>query len=817
MQAIYCKLFVLTLLMQSFGFSQKEEEEPKYKKRQNYNVVRHTEKADFDEDNLLQKKFKINLPKSEIPFEILRITDLKKGVDRAKYLVLQKALRADRSKNGPRPEKLYSPYLTRIEITLKVKGNRGDDLIGLMAYYDDNFSSNPSYKRRIDGERFHYHIPSEDVLENISEDFGVEYYLIKFNGETFPVGSYKEGVDLLGKKPFEFYNIDSVVAGKSIPTKVESIRKNLIHGWQISEELGKVKISVPNPALLTGFSLYGKSKLSRDDEEHLSTQNVPYLPGTGITFSIENIEYSVMIPGLQGNPNKGWSHIQYDPNKEINFPHEVVEPSDGENYIAFEVLPATPLGFEYHDFAKEDKIKDLIEEIERKKIEIIEELEKEKQEIAKLEQEYDKTKVKLEKTESGTVTLSFDPDIENPLFEGTALVLDLSGSMRGESGELLKTAALEALHNLPEGKKFAIVFQKGFRGDVVFEGFDDTLSWKDNIIHMEAIINNMRFGGGASEILGAVLAVHDENKYPQSKDLSHIYVVTDGALGDYNEFNEGLSRLKGTKKEINVLQIGANFSLTKSDEVQVVAKQIKEQEKKIAILEISTEQLTEALNEAGPDDDAIELVNSKKETVTYTKDQAFLIIEQNKQTVEQIKIKLNALRNNYNEEMEGLLDETSSGDLARNDEGNSALLNSIADISGGSRKTVGKLDEDAMEKKERDIMHAQHMNTITGIEEELEERGLVDGFDENYALSLDQKVAQLKEELKDKKKPTQIFNGGNKKIRRQIRELKEMERELKRIKEEWEQDLLNSGFTRDEIKYLQRVHLNKYEWLKDIE
>jgi len=840
-----------------------DKKKKKADKRKEFKEVVVTEQAKFF-NGMLGKVHQINLPKSEVQFEFHRISELKKGIARANYLAVLKAKNNDKRKGQSRPLSQYEPHLQSIDLTLSINDNLGTDQFGILVTYDDSVSSNVSDSNKGKDRE----LPTPEEVESEDKIFLVDY-----------AGNLQESQDLetalkdLKENSTKYYTLYLQKKDSVLPKKAPGIRVEKIQGWSMSQDLGTLKIRIPNGSHATGISFWGKSKIT--SSESLEEKNIgkSYLKGTLIKYSIEDLTYTVNVRGLQKLNKKNKTEFYIDPDADKSSCYDHVEPREREGYVAFNPFPNTPHGVSPVNSKNEEKITEDIATLMQERKNVIDNLDNEIKTIKSLEKNSKSSNDSLAKVIDLQEKLKFMPDFEEDSYKGTALVLDASGSMSGRPAEALKSTAIEALNKLPEGKEFAVFFQEN--DGVKKLSFDPKVSWKENKKNMIELITNFRIGGGDSEIIKPLLDVNNHVLNPEMKNISHVYVITDGYLGDYNEFQSALGQLKGTDKEFNVLQVGANYASKVSEKLQSKARDVKELDSKINKKKKAASRLILAqkvLDQRNP----IKKVVSKKEIassktsdkkvknngdsskapvkksdvksvtppvekkIEIAKDGRFheemRVIKDPVSGKDKIEIKttkglkiitpgeLKVMIKSFKKEIEVISkekpklakkydDEFSEVQNAR--KGDEELLNLLADMTGGARVPIGDLGNLEQRRRDAEAQEKKLRKNIQDINIQLQEREL-DDFSPQYIITLENELTQAKIDLTNDKQAAALKESRNPKINKQLKKLQEMEVVIGDMVKDWEEDVNMSKEKRDVKAYTLRVYVNKYLSYKEM-
>ncbi len=858
----YCAVYEKLMLddsMVSIGDPKKKGK--KEEKRKEFKEVRVTEQAKFF-NGALGKIHRVNLPKSEVPFEFHRISELKKGIARANYLAVLKAKKDDKKKGQARPLSQYEPHLQSIDLTINVEGNVGTDQFGILVVYDDHNSSNVSNSSKKNKRK----LPELEEIE-----IGDKVYLVDFFGNLEESKDLETALEVLKSKSTKYYTIHLKKKNESLPAKAPGMRTEKIQGWSMSQDLGRIKIKIPHGHLATGISFWGKSKIT--SAESLIDKNVGknYLKGTPINYVIEDLTYTVNVRGLQKLDKKNKRDTYIDHDKEKSSCYEHVEPRMRESYIAFSPFPNTPYGVDPLNSDKEKLILKEIDILSKKRKDVIASLENEIIYIQNLEKNFKATTSDLEDVIKLQEKLRFMPDFNDDSYKGTALVLDVSGSMSGKPAQALKNTTIEALNKLPEGKEFAIFYQQSKKVQKV--SFDPNLSWEENKKNMIEFITNFRIGGGDSEILKPLLDVNNHKLNPEMKNISHVYAITDGYLWEYDEFQNALGTLKGTTKEFNVLQVGANYESKISEDLQMKARDVKELDNKIFKKKKAVSRLILAqkvLDQRNPVKKmtpgktiaAVDNKSEQKEKVKSTTGQTTQKDNiQKKKTPEIKKIKIE-VDGRFHEDMRVIKDpETGKdkievqttkglkvitpGELEKmiksfqkelktisaekpklinkydaefaqvqgKRKGDEELLNLLADMTGGERVPIGDLGNLEEKRRKAEADERKYKKNIQNIKTQLQERKL-ENFDPQYVTTLQEELKQARIDLTNQKGAADLKGSRNSNIDKQIKKVQEIEAVIGNMVNGWEEEVTKSKNKREVKRYIKRVYVDKYKSYK---
>ena len=111
-------------------------------------------------------------------------------------------------------------------------------------------------------------------------------------------------------------------------------------------------------------------------------------------------------------------------------------------------------------------------------------------------------------------------------------LVDQSGSMTGESIDLVKKALLLFIQSLPIGSYFQFI---GFGSDFKKYNIEPVPYTKENVSNMFEIINNMNANMGGTNISAPLNSIYLDNNYSNINLSKNIFLLTDGQVHDRDE------------------------------------------------------------------------------------------------------------------------------------------------------------------------------------------------------------------------------------------------------------------------------------------
>ena len=134
-------------------------------------------------------------------------------------------------------------------------------------------------------------------------------------------------------------------------------------------------------------------------------------------------------------------------------------------------------------------------------------------------------------------------------------LIDQSGSMRGNSMDLVKQALLLFIQSLPVNSFFQLI---GFGSN--FKKYNEELEIynKENVEKIINIINSLKADLGGTNISSPLSAIYNDNNYSKINLSKNIFLLTDGQVHD-REQCINLITTNSSKFRIHALGIGTDF------------------------------------------------------------------------------------------------------------------------------------------------------------------------------------------------------------------------------------------------------------------
>ena len=108
-------------------------------------------------------------------------------------------------------------------------------------------------------------------------------------------------------------------------------------------------------------------------------------------------------------------------------------------------------------------------------------------------------------------------------------LIDQSGSMEGESIELVKQGLLLFIQSLPPNSYFQLI---GFGTDFKKYNKEPVEYNKENVDNIINIINNLDADMGGTNINDPLKAIYNDKSYAKINLSKHIFLLTDGQVND---------------------------------------------------------------------------------------------------------------------------------------------------------------------------------------------------------------------------------------------------------------------------------------------
>ena len=156
-------------------------------------------------------------------------------------------------------------------------------------------------------------------------------------------------------------------------------------------------------------------------------------------------------------------------------------------------------------------------------------------------------------------TVSYYSKYENNMINYTpglfVFLIDQSGSMDGQSIELVKQALLLFIQSLPQGSYFQLI---GFGSDFRKYNEEPVEYNQENVTSIIKVINGLDADMGGTNISGPLDSIYKDDKYSKINLSKNIFLLTDGQVHD-REQCVNLITTNSNKFRIHALGIGDSF------------------------------------------------------------------------------------------------------------------------------------------------------------------------------------------------------------------------------------------------------------------
>ena len=157
------------------------------------------------------------------------------------------------------------------------------------------------------------------------------------------------------------------------------------------------------------------------------------------------------------------------------------------------------------------------------------------------------------------INISYASKYEDNLINETPglfiFLIDQSGSMRGNSIDLVKQALLLFIQSLPVNSYFQLI---GFGTNFKKYNEEPVIYNKENVEKIINIINNLKADLGGTNISSPLSAIYNDNNYSKIHLSKNIFLLTDGQVHD-REQCINLITSNSSKFRIHALGIGTDF------------------------------------------------------------------------------------------------------------------------------------------------------------------------------------------------------------------------------------------------------------------
>ena len=157
------------------------------------------------------------------------------------------------------------------------------------------------------------------------------------------------------------------------------------------------------------------------------------------------------------------------------------------------------------------------------------------------------------------INISYASKYEDNLINETPglfiFLIDQSGSMRGNSIDLVKQALLLFIQSLPVNSYFQLI---GFGTNFKKYNEEPVIYNKENVEKIINIINSLRADLGGTNISSPLSAIYNDNNYSKINLSKNIFLLTDGQVHD-REQCINLITTNSSKFRIHALGIGTDF------------------------------------------------------------------------------------------------------------------------------------------------------------------------------------------------------------------------------------------------------------------
>ena len=157
------------------------------------------------------------------------------------------------------------------------------------------------------------------------------------------------------------------------------------------------------------------------------------------------------------------------------------------------------------------------------------------------------------------INISYASKYEDNLINETPglfiFLIDQSGSMRGNSIDLVKQALLLFIQSLPVNSYFQLI---GFGTNFKKYNEEPVIYNKENVEKIINIINNLKADLGGTNISSPLSAIYNDNNYSKIHLSKNIFLLTDGQVHD-REQCINLITTNSSKFRIHALGIGTDF------------------------------------------------------------------------------------------------------------------------------------------------------------------------------------------------------------------------------------------------------------------
>ena len=157
------------------------------------------------------------------------------------------------------------------------------------------------------------------------------------------------------------------------------------------------------------------------------------------------------------------------------------------------------------------------------------------------------------------INISYASKYEDNLINETPglfiFLIDQSGSMRGNSIDLVKQALLLFIQSLPVNSYFQLI---GFGTNFKKYNEEPVIYNKENVEKIINIINSLKADLGGTNISSPLSAIYNDNKYSKINLSKNIFLLTDGQVHD-REQCINLITSNSSKFRIHALGIGTDF------------------------------------------------------------------------------------------------------------------------------------------------------------------------------------------------------------------------------------------------------------------
>ena len=157
------------------------------------------------------------------------------------------------------------------------------------------------------------------------------------------------------------------------------------------------------------------------------------------------------------------------------------------------------------------------------------------------------------------INISYASKYEDNLINETPglfiFLIDQSGSMRGNSIDLVKQALLLFIQSLPVNSYFQLI---GFGTNFKKYNEEPVIYNKENVEKIINIINSLKADLGGTNISSPLSAIYNDNNYSKINLSKNIFLLTDGQVHD-REQCINLITTNSSKFRIHALGIGTDF------------------------------------------------------------------------------------------------------------------------------------------------------------------------------------------------------------------------------------------------------------------